>query len=35
MPAPLLSRRDLEFYLYEMFKVEALATRERYEDHNR
>ncbi|MDG2137738.1 MAG: acyl-CoA dehydrogenase family protein, partial [Luminiphilus sp.] len=35
MPAPLLSRRDLEFYLYEMFDVEALATRQRYEDHNR
>ncbi len=35
MPAPLLSRRDLEFYLYEMFNVESLASRERYEDHNR
>jgi len=35
MPAPLLSRRDLEFYLYEMFNVEALASRERYQDHNR
>ena len=35
MPAPLLSRRDLEFYLYEMFNVEALTSRERYADHNR
>lgn len=35
MPAPLLSRRDLEFYLYELFDVESLADRERYADHNR
>ena len=35
MPAPLLSRRDLEFYLYEMFDVESLQDRERYQDHNR
>ncbi|MEP4148644.1 MAG: acyl-CoA dehydrogenase [Halioglobus sp.] len=35
MPAPLLSRRDLEFMLYEVFDVEASLTRERYSDHNR
>lgn len=35
MPAPLMSRRDLAFYLYELFDVEALSTRPRYEDHNR
>ena len=35
MPAPLLSRRDLEFYLYEVFDVEALQSRPRYGDHNR
>ena len=29
MPAPLLSRRDLEFYLYEVFDVEALQSRPR------
>lgn len=35
MPAPLLSRRDLEFYLYELFAVESLTERARYADHNR
>lgn len=35
MPAPLMSRRDLAFYLYELFDVEALTARERYADHNR
>lgn len=35
MPAPLLSRRDLEFMLYEVFDVESMLTRERYSDHNR
>jgi alkylation response protein AidB-like acyl-CoA dehydrogenase len=35
MPAPLMSRRDLAFYLYELFDVEALTARDRYEDHNR
>lgn len=35
MPAPLLSRRDLEFMLYEVFNVESQLTRERYSDHNR
>lgn len=35
MPAPLLSRRDLEFFLYEVFDVESLSGRERYVDHNR
>ena len=35
MPAPILSRRDLEFMLYEVFDVESMLTRERYVDHNR
>ncbi|MEM1113136.1 MAG: acyl-CoA dehydrogenase [Pseudomonadota bacterium] len=35
MPAPLLSRRDLEFMLYELLDTEAMASRERYADHNR
>jgi butyryl-CoA dehydrogenase len=35
MPAPIVSRRDIEFYLYEMFDVESLNTRERYQDHDK
>lgn len=35
MPAPIVSRRDIEFFLYEMFDVESLTTRERYQDHDR
>ena len=35
MSAPLLSRRDLAFYLYELFDVESLTNRSRYVDHNR
>ena len=35
MPAPLLSRRDLEFMLYELLDVESMSSRERYSDHNR
>jgi alkylation response protein AidB-like acyl-CoA dehydrogenase len=35
MAAPLMSRRDLEFMLYELFDVEALSSRERYQDHTR
>ena len=35
MPASLLSRRDLEFFLYEVFDAESLTTRARYADHNR
>lgn len=35
MPAPILSRRDLDFMLYELFDVEGMNTRERYQDHNR
>ncbi|NMP15467.1 acyl-CoA dehydrogenase [Thalassotalea sp. Y01] len=35
MSAPILNRRDIEFYLYEMFNVEALTQRERYQDHDR
>ena len=35
MAAPLLSRRDLEFMIYELFDVESTLTRERYSDHNR
>ncbi|MFT5452289.1 MAG: alkylation response protein AidB-like acyl-CoA dehydrogenase [Enterobacterales bacterium] len=35
MPAPIVSRRDLEFYLYEMFDVESMTNREKYQDHDR
>ena len=35
MSAPILNRRDLEFFLYEMFNVEALTNREKYQDHDR
>jgi alkylation response protein AidB-like acyl-CoA dehydrogenase len=31
----LISRRDLEFLLYEVLDVEALTRRERYRDHSR
>jgi butyryl-CoA dehydrogenase len=31
----LMSRRDLDFMLYEWLDVEALTTRERYRDHSR
>lgn len=31
----LLSRRDLEFVLYELLDIEALTRRARYSDHNR
>lgn len=35
MPAPLMSDRDLEFMLYELFDTEALTQRAQYADHNR
>lgn len=35
MSAPIMNRRDIEFYLYEMFNVEALTNRERYQDHDK
>jgi alkylation response protein AidB-like acyl-CoA dehydrogenase len=35
MQSKILSRRDLEFLLYEWLNVEALTTRERYADHSR
>jgi len=35
MPAPILNGRDLEFMLYELFNVESLTERERFQDHNR
>ncbi|GLS24455.1 acyl-CoA dehydrogenase [Marinibactrum halimedae] len=35
MVAPLLSERDLEFLLYELFDAEAMTQRARYCDHNR
>ena len=35
MPAPILNGRDLEFMLYELFNVETLTERERFQDHNR
>ena len=35
MPAPIVNRRDIEFFLYEMFDIESLTNRERYQDHDR
>jgi len=35
VPSSLLSRRDLEFLLYEWLDVEALTKRERYAEHGR
>ncbi|MFT7260612.1 MAG: hypothetical protein ACI9MS_002481, partial [Glaciecola sp.] len=35
MPAPIVSRRDIEFFLYEMFDIESLTDRDRYKDHDR
>ena len=35
MPAQIVNRRDIEFFLYEMFDIESLTTRERYKDHDR
>jgi alkylation response protein AidB-like acyl-CoA dehydrogenase len=35
MQSKILSRRDLEFLLYEWLQVEALTERPRYADHNR
>jgi butyryl-CoA dehydrogenase len=35
MAAPILSERELEFMLYEMFDAESLTSRDRYTDHSR
>ncbi|MES2152085.1 MAG: acyl-CoA dehydrogenase [Pseudomonadota bacterium] len=35
MQSKILSRRDLEFYLYDWLDVESLTSRERFCDHNR
>ena len=35
MSAPMLNERDLAFYLYELFNVETLCQRERYQDHDK
>ena len=35
MPAPILSRRDLEFLLYEWLDVTALTARPRFAEHSR
>jgi len=35
MQSTILSRRDLEFMLYEWLNVEALTTRTRFQDHSR
>jgi alkylation response protein AidB-like acyl-CoA dehydrogenase len=35
MPSKILSRRDLEFVLYELLDVESLAARPRYAEHSR
>lgn len=35
MSAPILNRCDIEFFLDEMFDVESLTNREKYQDHDR
>jgi alkylation response protein AidB-like acyl-CoA dehydrogenase len=35
VPAPILSQRELDFMLYELFDAESLAARDRYSDHSR
>ncbi|URN07207.1 acyl-CoA dehydrogenase [Actinomadura madurae] len=35
MPAPVLSRRDLEFLLYEWLDVTSLTARDRFREHSR
>ncbi len=35
MPAPVLSRRDLDFLLYDWLDVESLTSRERFAEHSR
>jgi alkylation response protein AidB-like acyl-CoA dehydrogenase len=35
MAAPILSERDLEFMLYELFDAEGMTQRPRYADHSR
>ena len=35
MSAPIVNRRDIEFFLYEMFNIEQLTEREKYQDHDR
>ena len=34
MTAPIVSQRDLEFMLYELFEVEKMLQRPRYQDHD-
>lgn len=35
MPAAILSQRDIEFMLYELFNAESLCARDRYSEHSR
>ncbi len=35
MAAPILSERDLNFMIYELFDAEGMTARERYRDHSR
>jgi len=35
MPAPIINRRDIEIFLYEMFDVESLTSRERYKGQDK
>ncbi|MFT5604939.1 MAG: alkylation response protein AidB-like acyl-CoA dehydrogenase [Paracoccaceae bacterium] len=35
MAAPILSEREMQFMLYELFDAESLTQRERYREHNR
>ena len=34
MAAPILSQRDLEFMIYELFEAEKMLDRPRYQDHD-
>ena len=35
MPVPVLSRRDLDFLLYDWLDVESLTSRDRFAEHSR
>ncbi len=35
MPAPILSRRDLDFLLHDWLDAESLTARDRYAEHSR
>src|SRR5690606_25495503 len=35
MPSPVLSRRDLDFLLYDWLDIESLTSRDRFAEHSR